>query len=368
MDIYQEIGLKRVINASGRMTALGVSTLSDEVAKACVAGGQSYVVIDDLMNRAGKIVSTYTNAQDSCVTSSASAGICLSVAGIITKGKKRLIERMPDSRGIPNEIILQKGHCVQFGAPITTLVRMSGGNPIEVGMANDVAVEDIEQAINENTAALMYVKSHHCIQKGMLSIEKMVEIAHAHHLPLIVDAAAEEDLKKYIAMDADLVIYSGAKALEATTSGIITGKKEYINYAKAQYKGIGRPMKIGKEGIMGLLKALEIYANKDNASAVVKSKAIVKYLTEAINKIHGLEAVEIQDEAGREIYRCQISVDESVTHKSAITIDQELKAGNPAIHCRSHLLSLGKISLDPRPLVEGDKEIIVQRLKEIAEG
>ena len=113
MSIYSTIGLPRVINAAGRMTALGVSTLSDEVAE----GGQSYVVIDELMDKAGEIIAAYTKAESSLVTSSASAGICMSVAGVISKGKKSIIERLPDSSGLANEILLMKGHVVQFGAP-----------------------------------------------------------------------------------------------------------------------------------------------------------------------------------------------------------------------------------------------------------
>lgn len=368
MSIYSTIGLPRVINAAGRMTALGVSTLSDEVAKAVVEGGQSYVVLDELMDKAGEIISSYTKAEASVVTSSASAGICMSVAGVISKGKKSILERLPDSSGLANEILLMKGHVVQFGAPVTTLIRLGGGIPIEVGMANDVCETDVEEAINENTAALLYIKSHHCIQKGMLSLEKMIEIAHAHNLPLIVDAAAEEDMCKYVAMGADMVIYSGAKALEATSSGFITGKKQYINYARKQYNGIARPMKIGKEGIMGLLKAMELYFKKDHDAEVKLNLESVAYLNDAINQIKGLKAVQVQDEAGREIYRSQVSVDEAVTHKSALEIDAELRSGNPAIHCRKHLLSLGILSFDTRPLGKGDKEIIAQRLKEIVEG
>ena len=229
MSIYSTIGLPRVINAAGRMTALGVSTLSDEVARAVVEGGQSYVVIDELMDKAGEIIAAYTKAEASLVTSSASAGICMSVAGVISKGKKSIIERLPDAGGLANEILLMKGHVVQFGAPITSLIRLGGGQPVEVGMANDVSETDMIEAISDKTAALLYVKSHHCIQKGMLSLEKMIEIAHAHNLPLIVDAAAEEDMCKYVAMGADLVIYSGAKALEAPTF-------RFCNRQKAVYK------------------------------------------------------------------------------------------------------------------------------------
>lgn len=106
MNVYEEIGLKRVVNASGRMTILGVSTLSDEVAQAAIAGGQSYVVIEDLIDKAGEIISRYTGGEDSCVTSSASAAICLTIAGLITKGNKVLMDRLPNSDGLANEIVI----------------------------------------------------------------------------------------------------------------------------------------------------------------------------------------------------------------------------------------------------------------------
>ncbi len=368
MSVYQDIGLKRVINACGRVTILGVSTLSEEVAQAAVDGGQSYVVIEDLINRAGEIISGYTGGEDSCVTSCASAAICLTVAGLISKGKKSIMDRLPDSSGIPNEIILQKGHSIEFGAPLVTMLKLGGGVPVEAGTVNEVMPEDIEEAINEKTVALLYVKSHHCVQKGMVDIETMRDIAHRHNLPFMIDAAAEEDFRKYIAMGADLVMYSGAKALEATTSGFVTGKKEYIEYAKKQYHGIGRPMKIGKEGIMGLLKALDLYEHKDREKEVEKNIAKVKYLCEEINKIPGLKAIQIQDEAGRAIYRARVMVDTAVGNKKIEEINKELRAGDPLIHCRAEFLNLGKLDFDPRPLCKGDKELIVSRLKEIMKG
>lgn len=368
MSIYQDIGLRRVVNASGRVTILGVSTLSEEVAQAAIAGGQSYVVIEELIDKAGEIISKYTGGEDACVTSSASAAICLTIAGLISKGKKSIVDRLPDSTGLPNEIVIQKGHSIDYGAPMPTMIRLGGGVPVEAGTANEVVPEDIEEAITENTVALFYVKSHHCVQKGMVDLETMRDIAHRHGLPLMVDAAAEEDFRKYIGLGADLVIYSGAKALEATTSGFVTGKKEYINYVKKQYKGIGRPMKIGKEGIMGLLKALDRYENKDREKEVQENLAKVEYLCEEINKIPGLKAVQIQDEAGRAIYRARVTVDTDVTDKKMSDINKALRDGNPMIYCRTEFLNLGKIDFDPRPLIEGDKELIVEKLKEIMEG
>lgn len=368
MTVYEEIGLPRVINASGRMTVLGVSTISDKVAKAAVAGGQSYVVVEDLLDKAGEIISQYTGGEDSCPTVCASAAIALSVAGMISKGKKTIMDRLPDSTGLANEIILQKGHAINFNAPIETMLRLGGGVPVEAGCATEVVVEDVEELINEKTVALLYVKSHHCVQKGMLDLPTMIEIAHRHNLPLMVDAAAEEDFRKYIAMGADLVCYSGAKALEATTSGFVTGKKELISYIKKQYHGVGRAMKVGKEAIMGLLAALEQYENKDKQAEVAKNVKIVDWLVDEINQIPNLKAQKIQDEAGRAIFRARVFVDPEKAGMTATELEGKLKAGTPTIRCRTEFMSLGSLDFDPRPLVEGDKELIVAKLKEIMEA
>ena len=368
MTVYEEIGLPRVVNASGRVTVLGVSTISDKVAKAAVAGGQSYVVVEDLLDKAGEIISQYTGGEDSCPTVCASAAIALSVAGMISKGKKTIMDRLPDSTGLANEIILQKGHVINFNAPIETMLRLGGGVPVEAGCATEVVVEDVEELINEKTVALLYVKSHHCVQKGMLDLPTMIDIAHRHNLPLMVDAAAEEDFRKYIAMGADLVCYSGAKALEATTSGFVTGKKELISYIKKQYHGVGRAMKVGKEAIMGLLAALEQYENKDKQAEVAKNVKIVDWLVDEINQIPNLKAQKIQDEAGRAIFRARVFVDPEKAGMTATELEGKLKAGTPTIRCRTEFMSLGSLDFDPRPLVEGDKELIVAKLNEIMEA
>lgn len=366
-NIYEVMGLKRVVNACGRMTYLGVSTISDKVASAAVAGAQNYVIIEDLMRRAGKLISSHTGGEDACPTSSASAAIAISVAALITRGKKNLIERMPDSSGLPNEIILQKGHSVNYGAPITSMMRLGGGVPIEAGSANLVYPEEIEEAISEKTIALFYCKSHHCVQKGMVSLEKMIEIAHNHNLPLLLDAAAEEDFRKYISLGADLVCYSGAKALEATTSGFVTGRADLIENCRKQYEGIGRAMKVGKEQIVGLIAAMDQYDHKDHESLALANKKKVEDLNKELNKIPYCHATLMQDEAGRAIYRSKVTFD-TECGMTAEQISEKLKNGNPSIHCRPNLLNIGVMMFDPRPMVEGDDDLIIQRLTEIMRG
>ncbi len=369
MGIYQELGLKQVVNASGRVTVLGVSTFSDRVAKAACEGGQSYVVIEDLMTRAGEIISEHTGAEASCPTSCASAAIALTVAALVTKGRYTDMMRLPDSTGLANEIVLQKGHAINYGAPMDTMIRLGGGVPVEVGQANEVHPEDIEEAINEKTVALLYVKSHHCVQKGMVGIEEMRDIAHAHGLPFMMDCAAEEDFRKYIALGADVVTYSGAKALEATTSGFVTGRREIIDNVQKQYKGIGRAMKVGKEQIVGLLAALDQYEERNHAAEVAANTAKVDWLVEHINEIPGLRAEKIQDEAGRAIFRCRVTFEPNVEVPiSMAEVNERLRSGDPIVWVRTEFLNLGKIDFDPRPMLDGDKELIVTRLREIMEG
>ncbi|WP_066496308.1 DgaE family pyridoxal phosphate-dependent ammonia lyase [Abyssisolibacter fermentans] len=364
MSIYESIDLRKVINASGKMTILGVSTPADEVSQSVYEASRDFVVIDELMKRAGELISDHTGAEASCITLGASSGIAISTAAAITKGKISLVEKLPDSTGLKNEIIIQKGHCVNFGASITQMIKIGGGKIIEVGCANKVEIDHIKEAITDNTAVLFYVKSHHAVQKGMVSLDDMIKIGQEFNLPIIVDAAAEEDLKKYVRLGADMVIYSGAKAIEGPTSGFITGKKHWIDACYKQYKGIGRTMKISKESIMGLIKALELYEKKDNKALCEKQIKIVEYLKNEVSKIDGLTADIEQDEAGREIFRLKVKVNNDILGFDARALIKELENGNPAIYTRNYYSNLGYIHFDPRPLHQGEEELLLDRLKE----
>lgn len=365
MNIYEELGLAKVINASGKMTALGVSKIHKDTGDYMTKAAMSFVDIEDLIDKVGELISVYTGGEDSCVTVGASAGIAISTASVISKGDMNLVEQLPLSDGLKNEIILQKGHSVNFGAPVVQMIRLGGGVVKEVGHSNKTQPFHIENAITDKTAAIFYIKSHHAVQKGMLSLEKVCQIGKMRNIPVIVDAAAEEDLKKYLEIGADLVIYSGGKAIEGPTSGFITGNKEMIKWCKLQYKGVGRAMKIGKENMMGLAKALEIYEKKDAKLKANKEKERMEILCRKVNEVDGLTGNVIRDEAGRDIYRASIKVDESVLGLSAQDIINNLKTGNLKVYVREHYANLGIINIDPRPLDEGEEDIILDKILEI---
>ena len=365
-NIYEKLGLKRVINASGRITHYGVSTISNEVGKSMVEAAQNYVVMDDLLDACGKIVSKYTGGEDACITPNTSAAICLSCAAIMTGVDRKKIEQIPDTKGMKNEFIIQLGHCVDYGEPIETVIRTAGGKVVHVGYANKTENWMVEGAINENTAALIYVVSHHCVQKSMCALKDYIEIAHRHNLPVLMDCSAEEDITRYVSYGADLVCYSGAKAICGPTSGFVTGKKNLIDAVKLQYKGFGRIMKIGKENMVGLAKAVEIYAQRNEEKVAIDNEKKVEHLIDLLEDIKCIETSKTYDEAGRAICRCAVKILPN-SPKSASEVVAELQSGNPGIYTRNHYLNMGIINFDPRPLIDGDEELIAKRLKEILE-
>lgn len=365
MSIFERLGLKRVINASGKMTALGASAVSPEVASAVAQAAADYVDIEALLHQAGQRIASLIGAEAACPTTGAAAGIAISVAACITKGDPFLVEKMPASDGLANEIILPKGHSVNFGAAITQMIRLGGGQPVEVGQANDVKPWHVRGAISPKTAALLYVKSHHAVQKGMVSLKDMVAIAKETGIPLIIDAAAEEDLQVYHQMGADIVVYSGGKAIEGPTSGFVCGRKDLIEAAFAQYKGIARPMKIGKEGIMGLVTAVERYVTLPHEELAAKNRAKMEWLIQELAGIPNITARLVQDEAGRAIYRCQLSLDEKALGKTAYEVIRALESGDPAIFTRNHQANLGIINIDPRPMLPDQEKEVARRMREV---
>lgn len=363
MSIYNELGLKKLINGSGKMTSLGGATLDNRVSEYMMKAANDFVDMNELMDKAGQKIAHWIGAEDVCITMGAAAGIAISIAAVIAEDDLDRIENLPFLEG-QNNILLQKGHSINFGAPVIQMVRLGGGNPIEVGEVNKISVDNIVSKIDKNTKALLYIKSHHCVQKGMVSLEDMLAISKKYNIPLIVDGAAEEDLKLYLKMGVDLIIYSGGKAISGPTSGFIAGKKELIDYCKLQYQGIARAMKVSKENIMGLVKAVEIYCHESKDKNAILDKERMNLLMNRVNEIEGLKSTIEQDEAGREIYRLKISVDEKYG-MDANKVIHHLENGNPSIHTRNHYSNIGLIYIDPRPLKKGDEEIILNRLWEI---
>lgn len=368
-DIYTKYHLKKVINASGRMTILGVSTPRLEVTDTVAHGLNEYFEMKDLVNKTGQYIAKLLNVENAAVVSCASAGIVQSVAAFIVKDDLELLYNLHASdKYVAREIIVPKGHNVNFGAPIGTMVALGGGIVVEAGYANECKPEHIEALINNDTAAILYVKSHHCVQKSMLSVAQAAEVAKKHHIPLIVDAAAEEDLYAYYHDGADIVIYSGAKAIEGPTSGLVIGRHQAIEWVKQQSNGIGRPMKVGKESILGLTKAIELYITMPNKET---GQQMVEKMTPFINNLNtlqGITAKVVWDSAGRDIARAEISFNDKILGKNALEMVKLMKEGETAIYFREYKANEGKVDADVRSVTSEQLDIIYNKIKQIIKG
>ncbi|WP_435951965.1 DgaE family pyridoxal phosphate-dependent ammonia lyase [Dryocola sp. BD626] len=361
-SIYEKYDLKQVINASGRMTALGVSTPRPEVVEAVTNGMNHYFEMKDLVNKTGDYIAKLLDVEAATVVSCASSGIAQSVAAVLVKDNAWLIENLHAAPLENNEIVLPKGHNVNFGAPVGTMVNLGGGRVVEAGYANECSADQLAAAISPRTAAILYIKSHHSVQKSMLNVEQAAAVARRHSLPLIVDAAAEEDLQCYYRAGASLVIYSGAKAIEGPTSGLVIGKKQYVEWVKLQTGGIGRAMKVGKEGILGLTCAIEHYltAQKETGEQMVQK---MTPFIDGLNALNGVSARVVWDAAGRDIARTEIKFNEAAIGMSTGGLVDALKQGEYAVYFRGYKANEGIIEADVRSVSPQQLEIIARCIK-----
>lgn len=366
-NIYTTYKVKEVINASGKMTILGGSKVSCEVANAMSEGASHFYEVKDLLDKTGAYIANLLKVDSAYIVNSASGGIAQCVASSICQKNSQYLLDIYNPNNSQREVVLCKGHNVDYGTAVEVAVSLGGGKVVEAGYANACHREHLESKITNNTVALLYVKSHHCVQKGMPSIETFVELGKEYAIPVIVDAAAEEDLQKYLALGADVVIYSGTKALEGPTSGLLVGKKEFLSEVKKQSKGIGRVMKVGKESILGLTQAITSYVAKDKASMSQQEERLLPF-NEKLNTLDGIRARSVQDGAGREIIRSEISFDEATIKKDTHQVVTLLKEGEVAIYTRDYRANEGKIEIDIRDVSEEELETIYRRVKEIIGG
>ncbi|MDT2831593.1 DgaE family pyridoxal phosphate-dependent ammonia lyase [Vagococcus carniphilus] len=360
MSIYKKFNLKKVINASGKMTILGVSKVRKSVFEAQQSGGETFFEMSDLLEKSGDYLGKLLETESGTITSSASAGIALSIAALIGEGDDYHLYHPYTNRISKREVIIPKGHNVNYGTGVEVMIEQGGGKVVEAGFANECSQKQIEMEITDNTAALLYIKSHHTVQKSMLSIEEMVQISKKYQIPLIIDAAAEEDLFTYTKQGADLVIYSGAKAIEGPSSGFVIGKKKYIRWIQLQNKGLGRSMKIGKDNILGLMAAIESFLEEGSESGEAMKERLMPFI-DSLNQIDGILAEIVPDPAGRDIYRAQVKIQHP--NKTALDITQELKQGNVAIYTRDYQANNGKLEFDIRQVSTTEMNEIVNQLK-----
>lgn len=370
MSILDKYKLTYVINVSGTMTSLGASLVGAEAVEDAALIQSEFVRIDEAQKRAGEIISRLTGAEAGCVTACSAAAMTICTAAAMTETNLARIEQLPDTTGMKNEVVISSGHMVNYGAPVEQSIRLAGARVVPFGSAALSHAFHLEAAITKNTAAAMFVVSHHVVQEGQIPLEDVIAVCRERGVPVIVDMASEYDLRGPAAMGASAVIYSAHKFLGGPTGGVIAGRRDFIRAAYLQNRGIGRQMKIGKEGVIGVAAALETWERRDHAAAKAREDATVSGWEAALTDVPGLKLSRHADWTGNPIDRLKIDVIAEDAGLHAWELASRLAAGTPSIQVRDDLIEHGFFFLDPCNLRPGrdEAETVARRIREEVES
>lgn len=360
MDFHRRTGLSPVINVSGTMTRLGASIAVAPVAPAMAEILPQFVEIDDLQRHASAVISRACATQAGFITASCSAGITLAVAGAMTGENMAAIERLPDTAGIKNEVVIQAGHLVNYGAPLDQSIRLTGARVVPVGKTKEANAFQLGDAFTSQTVAAVYVVSHYVAAQGLVPLSEFVKIAHLQGVPVIVDAASEYDLTGFLQQGADIALYSAHKFLGGPTAGIVAGNKNLVRAAYLQNYGIGRGFKVGKESIYGATTALEAWSRRDHAGIRKRERAYLQLWRDGLADFPGVRVTIEPDPTGNPLERLRVEIDPVVAGIAAWDFVDALAAGDPAVIARDYAVESGCLHLDPCNLHPGEEQEVLR--------
>ena len=367
MDLHSPHGLRRVINACGKMTKLSGAIVLPEIADIVRESLNHFFELDELQAAAGRVITRATGAENGCVTACTSSGITLGVAAAMTGNDLARVLQLPDPTGMPHRVLIQQGHCVNYGAPITQAIRLAGAKPVTMGTINNCPAEVIRHELSRGeVAAIVAVESHHTVRHGWVPLSELIPMAKEAGVPVIVDGAAQDQrLRELIGLGADLVITSAHKYLCSTTGGVVAGRRDLVEAVYLQNRGIGRGMKAGKEAIFGAIAALEYRMNEDIEAWTAEQDRKVDMIMERLDGIPGLALSVDPDPNGCPFSRARLTLDSAACGYSAQSLTEALAEGDPTIVTRAHHAVEGYINLDAIEMTDEEVELVCERVREL---
>jgi L-seryl-tRNA(Ser) seleniumtransferase len=370
-EIYRQLGVRRVIHGSGTTTRYGGSVLRPEVFEVMREASQTLVNLDELNEAAGAAIARLLGAEAAFVTAGASSGLILQAAACIAGTDPARITRLPDTRGMRNEIVIQRAHRFAYDQAY----RVAGGVLVEIGLARRTQPFELEDAITERTAAVAYLISPFTSPPGILSLPQTLEIAHRQGVPVIVDAASmlppRENLTKFLELGADLVSFSGGKGIRGPQStGLLAGRRDLIRAVAlnaSPNQALARAAKTSKEEICGLLTALELFMAEDEAAEMKRYTDVCTSIAEALAGIPGLRVVVEHDPVNRVIPHAVVYFTPDWVGPTGNAVQVALAKGDPHIYVQQGAHQGGyvdEIAVDPINLQPGDEAIVAARLRE----
>lgn len=367
MNLNEKYGLRRVINACGKMTKLSGAIVHPDVVEVVAESLRHFYDLDELQAAAGRVIAQASGAESGCVTACTSAGITLSVAACLAGNDLGKVLQLPDPTGMPRRVVIQKGHSVNYGQPISQAIRLAGAEVVEVGSVNRCTEDELRHGLSRgDLAAVVAVESHHTVRHGWIDLPRLVGLAREFAAPVIVDGAAQDmRMRQLIDSGADVVITSAHKFLCSTTGGIVAGRKELVDAVYLQNRGIGRGMKAGKEAIFGAIAALEHRIDEDLNEWTAEQDRRVSLILDELRDVDGL-ALSVDADPNRcPFSRARLTPDESRTGHSASSLSEALAEGDPTVVARAHHADEGYIYLDAVELTDDEIRYACRRVREI---
>jgi uncharacterized pyridoxal phosphate-dependent enzyme len=328
---YLELGVTPVINAEGTMTMLGGSLIRPEVEAVMAQATRHFVSIPDLEVAAGKRIAQMLNLPQgygALVTSGAAGAIQSGLAGILTGDNESFIQQLPDLTGMKSEVIIQKTH----RNPFDHQLRGTGVKLIEVETQ-----EQLRRAVNDRTAMMHFTNFANAA--GTIKVDEWVKLAKQYNLPSMIDAAADtppvSHLWDYADMGYDLITFSGGKAIRGPQcAGLLLGRDDLVHYAllnNSPYEDtLGRGQKIGKEEIVGMIKALELYLAEDHDALTKEWQDRLENISRQIMQVPGVNTSFFTPDIANHVPHMLITWDARIplTPKQ---VSQVLRSGQPSI-------------------------------------
>ena len=369
-SIYEELGVQPVLNAMGNRTLLGGGTPSKSVRAVMDESEEYYVDLGALTDRVGERISEMLGVGGALVTSGCAAALAVGAAACMTGKDPEKIERIPDTTGMKNEILIQKQLRVKYDRCMT----IPGAKLIEVGDTEETRPEQLEEAIGPNTAAIHYLAPGDR-NPGALPIEEVIRIGHEHDVPIIVDAAGQvyptDLMSKYVKMGADLVAYGAKYFGSVNSSGILTGTKEmveaarmnsFIGFEDTSLRTFSRPMKVDRQEIVAVYAALREWITMNHEDRFAAYEVRLDSLHGALSGVSDIEL--FMHPEGQPADGLGIRIDPAKSGKTADDVVKELMSGNPSIWVR-HAEGEDFFVVRMPQLKEGGESVIADRLKEI---
>lgn len=370
MATYSELGVRRVVNASATLTRLGGSRMPAPVLEAMAAAAESFVDLNELQERVGARIAELTGNEACYISSGAAAGLTLATAAIIAGTDQAMIARLPYPHDRPNEVVIHRAHRNGYDHA----VRQTGATLVEIGTAHGTQRWELEAAIGPRTACVIYFAGTH-YETGALPLEDVIAVAHERGVPVIVDAAAQippiANLWRFTReLGADVVAFSGGKGLRGPQpSGLVFGRKEIIAGCRANgspNQSIGRPMKVGKEELLGILAAVEWSLAQDEPALLAAYEETVRGWVEGLSDIPGVTAERrYPSEAGQPHSRAIVRF----AAPCPLTRDQVVESlwrQDPRIAVAA--VGGDAIALNPQTLEPGEADLVLAALRQVLQA